>query len=86
MTYNLGAAGIQSFTTFNSYISARNWAAAASDLQGTLWCRQVGSRCTRDSGIIAAGCGGSGSSTGGGGSGSTGGGGSGSSAGFTAVM
>jgi len=59
MVYNLGAAGIQSFTTFNSYIQAQNWASAASDLKGTLWCSQVGNRCTRDCGIIAAGCGGS---------------------------
>lgn len=58
MTYNLGEGGISSFTTFKSYIEAHNWAAAASDIKGTLWCRQVGNRCTRDAGIIAGGCGG----------------------------
>lgn len=57
MTYNLGEGGLSSFTTFNSYIREHNWAAAASDIKGTLWCRQVGNRCTRDAGIIAAGCG-----------------------------
>mmetsp|Transcript_58894 Transcript_58894/g.81727 ORF Transcript_58894/g.81727 Transcript_58894/m.81727 type:complete len:172 (+) Transcript_58894:27-542(+) len=56
MTYNLGEGGMRSFTTFNSYIEQHNWSAAASDIRGTLWCRQVGSRCTRDAGIIAAGC------------------------------
>lgn len=57
MTYNLGESGISSFTTFRSYIEAHNWSAAASDIKGTLWCSQVGNRCTRDAGIIAGGCG-----------------------------
>ncbi|CAE7517501.1 E [Symbiodinium sp. KB8] len=56
MTYNLGEGGISSFTTFKRYIEEQNWSAAASDLKGTLWCRQVKSRCTRDVGIIARGC------------------------------
>eukprot|EP00049_Salpingoeca_infusionum_P024209 m.15227 g.15227 ORF g.15227 m.15227 type:complete len:169 (-) comp6536_c0_seq1:154-660(-) len=56
MTYNLGAAGMASFTTFNGLIRKHDWSAAASDIKGTLWCRQVGSRCTRDAGIIANGC------------------------------
>jgi GH24 family phage-related lysozyme (muramidase) len=56
MTYNLGEAGIESFTTFRSLIAKREWSAAANDLKGTLWCRQVGSRCTRNVGIIAHGC------------------------------
>ena len=56
MTYNLGEAGISTFGTFKSYIESHNWAAAASDIKGTLWCRQVGNRCTRDAGIIAQGC------------------------------
>ena len=56
MTYNLGEGGISSFTTFKRYIEEQNWSAAASDIKGTLWCSQVGSRCYRDAGIIAQGC------------------------------
>ena len=56
MTYNLGEGGISTFTTFISYVKAHNWAAAANDARGTLWCSQVGSRCTRDTSIIEAGC------------------------------
>ena len=48
MTYNLGEAGLASFTTFNSLMEQGQWDAAADDLSGTLWCSQVGSRCTRD--------------------------------------
>ncbi|EGD74028.1 hypothetical protein PTSG_05725 [Salpingoeca rosetta] len=56
MTYNLGYAGMSSFTTFISLIKQHDWSKAASDVRGTLWCRQVKSRCTRDAGIIANGC------------------------------
>jgi len=56
MTYNLGEAGIASFGTFRSYIEKHDWNQAANDLYGTLWCKQVGSRCTRDAGIISRGC------------------------------
>jgi GH24 family phage-related lysozyme (muramidase) len=56
MTYNMGLSGMSSFTTFNSLITSHNWAAAASDIRGTLWCRQTGTRCTRNAGIIANGC------------------------------
>ena len=41
MIYNLGAAGIQTFTTFNDYVRKHDWSGAANDLKGTLWCRQV---------------------------------------------
>ena len=47
---------MRSFNTFNSYIKSGNYKAASQDLYGTLWCRQVGSRCTRDANLIAAGC------------------------------
>mmetsp|Transcript_31399 Transcript_31399/g.50988 ORF Transcript_31399/g.50988 Transcript_31399/m.50988 type:complete len:109 (-) Transcript_31399:284-610(-) len=56
MTYNLGQAGVASFTTFKSYIENGQYSEAASDLKSTLWCSQVGNRCTRDTGIIAKGC------------------------------
>ena len=48
MTYNLGQAGIASFTTFDSLIKQKKWAEAAADGKTTLWCKQVGTRCTRD--------------------------------------
>lgn len=48
MTYNLGASGMASFTTFISLMKSSNWQGAANDGYGTLWCQQVGSRCTRD--------------------------------------
>ena len=56
MTYNLGAAGMSSFHTFISDIKNHEWSAAAADGRGTLWCKQVGNRCSRDMGIIARGC------------------------------
>ena len=53
MTYNLGEAGLAEFTTFNALIMEGNWDAAADDLEtGTLWCGQVGTRCTRDVKLI----------------------------------
>uniref|UniRef100_A0A7S3DI38 Lysozyme n=1 Tax=Palpitomonas bilix TaxID=652834 RepID=A0A7S3DI38_9EUKA len=56
MAFNLGQSGLGSFNTFLSYINNHNWSAAASDVKGTLWCRQVGNRCTQDASIIASGC------------------------------
>lgn len=57
MTYNLGEGGLSTFTTFNSLIKQHKWKEAADDVAHTLWCRQVGTRCTRDRDIIAHGCG-----------------------------
>ena len=48
MTYNLGEAGLAGFYTFNSYIESQQWDKAADDLYTTLWCSQVGTRCSRD--------------------------------------
>ena len=56
MTYNLGDAGMASFTTFVQYIKHKEWSQAATDIKHTLWCTQVGTRCTRDAGIIQDGC------------------------------
>jgi len=47
MAYNLGVAGLLGFTTFLRLISEGRYADAASDLNGTLWARQVGARATR---------------------------------------
>ena len=52
MTYNLGQAGLASFNQFNSLMKQGKWAAAAQDLAGTAYCRQVGTRCTRNQNII----------------------------------
>ena len=52
MTYNLGEGGLSTFNTFNSLMESGQWDAAADDLQGTLWCSQVGTRCTRDTNQI----------------------------------
>ena len=46
MSYNLGS--LSGFPTFDSYIKSGQWVTAANDLAGTLWCRQVGNRCTRN--------------------------------------
>lgn len=56
MAYNLGGSGLSSFHTFLGRVNQHDWKGAASDLRGTLWCRQVGSRCTRNSNIIEQGC------------------------------
>mmetsp|Transcript_16476 Transcript_16476/g.23097 ORF Transcript_16476/g.23097 Transcript_16476/m.23097 type:complete len:240 (-) Transcript_16476:507-1226(-) len=47
MTYNLGSAGVASFTTFKSYIENGQYSEAASDLKSTLWCSQVCHKCFR---------------------------------------
>ena len=56
MTYNLGKAGIEGFGTFRRYIEEKNYKAAGEHLKGTLWCRQVKSRCTDDVEQIERGC------------------------------
>lgn len=48
MAYNLGIAGLQTFTTFLSYVKSGNYGAACKDLQSTLWWQQVGIRAVRD--------------------------------------
>jgi lysozyme len=54
MTFNLGS--LSGFPTLVRYFESSNWAAAASDMKTTLWCRQVGSRCTEDAAMVAQGC------------------------------
>ena len=57
LAFNLGRSGFGSFGTFISLINEKKWAEAASDLRGTLWCSQVGNRCSDDASRIASGCG-----------------------------
>jgi len=54
MAFNIGS--LSGFPTLVGYFEAGNWAAAASDMKGTLWCSQVGERCTQDAAMVAAGC------------------------------
>jgi len=37
-------------------INSKDWAGAAAGMKASLWCRQVGSRCTEDAAAVAAGC------------------------------
>ncbi len=48
MSFNLGCAGIKEFVTMRSDIEAGEYSAAAADMQKSLWCGQVGERCSRD--------------------------------------
>ena len=48
MAFNLGCGGLEAFTTFKSDLENRDFDAAAADMQNSLWCEQVGLRCTRD--------------------------------------
>ena len=48
LTYNLGCSGMKGFPNFISQMKSGQYAAAASNLQGTLWCKQVGRRCPRN--------------------------------------
>ena len=53
MTYNLGAGGISGFHNFISAMKASDWTKAQAEGRNSLWCRQVGSRCSRNMGYIA---------------------------------
>lgn len=48
MSFNLGCSGIRAFVSMKSSIESGNYDAAADDMRNSLWCRQVGERCTRD--------------------------------------
>ena len=54
MVYNMGPGqdGLGGFYQFNSLMKQGNWAAAAADLKGTAYCRQVGNRCDRNVAMI----------------------------------
>ena len=47
MAFNLGVAGLMTFTTFLSCMESGQWAAAAADLRGTLVYRQLPGRYER---------------------------------------
>ena len=48
MAYNLGSGGLAQFKNFKSSIQAGRWAEAADGLSYSLYCKQVGTRCTRN--------------------------------------
>lgn len=54
MTFNMGASSLCSWTTLKNDLAAKKYAAAASFIKGTLYCRQVGNRCTRNTNIISS--------------------------------
>lgn len=53
MTYNLGEAGLNQFSTLKSDLAAGNYAGAAAAAQSSLWCSQVGDRCTQDANLLS---------------------------------
>ena len=48
LAYNLGGGGLAQFKKFKANIQAKNWNGAAAELANSSYCRQVGSRCTRN--------------------------------------
>ena len=55
MAFNLGCVGLEQFRTFKSDLENKEFDAAAADMQNSLWCRQVGSRCSRDVDCVRSG-------------------------------
>ena len=47
MAFNMGQAMLATFTTFLRLVDQGNYDAAADDMLGTLWAKQVGARATR---------------------------------------
>ena len=52
MTFNMGENSLCSWTNFKSQLRAKDYQAAASNMQSTKWCGQVGRRCTRNVNIV----------------------------------
>ena len=48
MSFNLGCGGIREFVSMKAAIERGDYSGAASDMKSSLWCSQVGSRCSRD--------------------------------------
>ena len=55
LSFNMGWPTLSTFKTFLGCVSAGNYQAAADDLLGTLWARQVGIRATEDAALMASG-------------------------------
>ncbi|KAL0213156.1 hypothetical protein RCL1_006782 [Eukaryota sp. TZLM3-RCL] len=52
MVFNLGCAGFKSFKNTIAAFERRDFSAAAAGMEASLWCRQVGRRCTHDVGVV----------------------------------
>ena len=48
MAYNLGRIRLKSFIKFEAHVKNGNWLEAAAEMEDSLWCKQVGSRCARN--------------------------------------
>ncbi len=55
MAFNMGCGSLGVFTTFKKDVEQGDYKEAAEDMKASLWCRQVGSRCTRDVDCMKAG-------------------------------
>lgn len=55
MAFNLGVHGLAGFPETMSALEAHNWSAAANDLAGDAWAKQVGDRATRIIAMIRTG-------------------------------
>ena len=48
MAYNLGSGGLSQFKNFKAAVQSKNWNKAAQEMANSAYCRQVGTRCTRN--------------------------------------
>jgi len=55
MAFNLGCGGLNEFQQMLSALESGNYQQAAQDAKDSLWCNQVGDRCSRDADCIASG-------------------------------
>jgi len=54
MSFNMGASALCGWPELISQLASFEYSEAASNMQGSTWCGQVGNRCTRDVGIISS--------------------------------
>ena len=54
MTFNMGMYSLCSWETLKADLKGKNYRAAASYIKGTLYCKQVGTRCTRNTNILTS--------------------------------
>lgn len=52
MTFNMGQNSLCSWKTFNGHLAAKHYKSAGSYVKSTLYCKQVGRRCTRNVNLI----------------------------------
>ena len=53
MTFNMGANALCSWTHFKDQLAHHQYSSAASNMKSTLWCKQVKSRCTRNTSLVS---------------------------------